>query len=656
MTTFRSFLKVLPFLAVTLGVLSVSMLAPDTDAAELNQMHVTDTGSSLVVQLDVDGPQRYQIAQSSAGQVKIVLPNASLTKAGVPAASSKALGVSASASQTNGNVVINLERSGLNRKPYRVEFKRIRSANTPAKPTNEMMALMKPGAMAVDNVLKLDYAPSDYAIKNGYVRTQAKQLAQPAVGQAESAAVYQSAQTDVPRQNQERFNRDASRVSNASGGGQTVEIIREEGTVDTTATSAVRPATRKPARHSARNRAQRYNSREEAQRAASQRSTLRQGQPGSSAVRSVRRDGSFGETPSVDYNAPGVARSVEYQRRVNGPSAASADHVKGDGMTIVGSDGEGGYYDLEGPIDRKIEIDEYYNYDDGRNTWKQIDPVYPNPVEKVFAFFGPLVSWILGITLFLLVLLVFGMILNSFFRRSDERRSRRHAGSLISLPATSGYAPAYAGMANPIGGAVPASQATVVVEHDDDSDWDDHDDDDFGSPMGAPAYGAQASSVLEGGPETSKNLSTLEAFDSFDSDPLAVNPYEARPQTIKGRAGSSPGHQVASSTGMTDPIMSTAMGAAYDETLSLDSTTHQSKPLNTSGITYAAKLQQHINSQSSRYLARPLRMPAAATAQDAVSGFSSTLSGMMGLDGSSSSGAMADHRSSQAAYQRFMNA
>ncbi|MEZ4573580.1 MAG: hypothetical protein R2857_01395 [Vampirovibrionales bacterium] len=146
MTTFRSFLKVLPFLAVTLGVLSVSMLAPDTDAAELNQMHVTDTGSSLVVQLDVDGPQRYEIAQSSAGQVKIVLPNASLTKAGVPAASSKALGVSASASQTNGNVVINLERSGLNRKPYRVEFKRIRSANTPAKPANEMMALMKPGA------------------------------------------------------------------------------------------------------------------------------------------------------------------------------------------------------------------------------------------------------------------------------------------------------------------------------------------------------------------------------------------------------------------------------------------------------------------------------------------------------------------------------
>ncbi|MEZ4573581.1 MAG: hypothetical protein R2857_01400 [Vampirovibrionales bacterium] len=51
----------------------------------------------------------------------------------------------------------------------------------------------------MDNVLKLDYAPSDYAIKNGYVRTQAKQLAQPAVGQAESAAVYQSAQTDVPR-------------------------------------------------------------------------------------------------------------------------------------------------------------------------------------------------------------------------------------------------------------------------------------------------------------------------------------------------------------------------------------------------------------------------------------------------------------------------
>ncbi|MEZ4573583.1 MAG: hypothetical protein R2857_01410 [Vampirovibrionales bacterium] len=81
------------------------------------------------------------------------------------------------------------------------------------------------------------------------------------------------------------------------------------------------------------------------------------------------------------------------------------------------------------PSIAKSEIDEYYNYDDGRNTWKQIDPVYPNPVEKVFAFFGPLVSWILGITLFLLVLLVFGMILNSFFRRSDERRSRRHLRS-----------------------------------------------------------------------------------------------------------------------------------------------------------------------------------------------------------------------------------
>ncbi|MEZ4573582.1 MAG: hypothetical protein R2857_01405 [Vampirovibrionales bacterium] len=156
-------------------------------------------------------------------------------------------------------------------------------------------------------------------------------------------------------ENRERFNRDASRVSNTLRvaakpsklfGKKALWIPLPRLPFDQPPENlrAIRPC----------NRAQRYNSREEAQRAASQRSTLRQGQPGSSAVRSVRRDGSFGETPSVDYNAPGVARSVEYQRRVNGPSAASADHVKGDGMTIVGSDGEGGYYDLEGPIDRKI--------------------------------------------------------------------------------------------------------------------------------------------------------------------------------------------------------------------------------------------------------------------------------------------------------------